>query len=141
MFETLFGAEMPLALRFFIAFVVVLALIGATAFVVRRFGGERLGAAASRGRQPRLAVVDAAAVDGRRRLVLVRRDNVEHLLMIGGPTDVVVELNIVRGAPARDQISPRPNIGAEAPSRAGPLPDSGSWTDDAVRPDRFDAPE
>jgi hypothetical protein len=41
-------------------------------------------------------VIDAAAVDGRRRLVLVRRDNVEHLLMIGGPADLVVEPNIVR---------------------------------------------
>ena len=41
-------------------------------------------------------MIDAAAVDGRRRLVLVRRDNIEHLLMIGGPTDIVVEPNIVR---------------------------------------------
>ena len=30
-------------------------------------------------------MIDAATVDGRRRLVLIRRDNVEHLLMIGGP--------------------------------------------------------
>src|SRR5476651_784165 len=102
MFETLFGSEMPLAARFFIAFLVVLALIGLTAWLVRRFGSNRLGAAAARGRQPRLAVIDAAAVDGRRRLVLIRRDNVEHLLMIGGPTDVVVEANIVRAVGARD---------------------------------------
>jgi flagellar protein FliO/FliZ len=95
MFETLFGSEMPLAARFFIAFLVVLALIGLTAWLVRRFGANRLGGAA-RGRQPRLAVIDAATIDGRRRLVLIRRDNVEHLLMIGGPTDVVVEPNIVR---------------------------------------------
>src|SRR4029077_3346500 len=33
-----------------------------------------------------------------RRLVLIRRDNVEHLLIIGGPSDVVVEQNIVRAA-------------------------------------------
>jgi hypothetical protein len=33
----------------------------------------------------RLAVIDAASVDGRRRLILIRRDNVERLLMIGGP--------------------------------------------------------
>ena len=79
---------MPLAARFFIAFLVVLALIGLTAWLVRRFGANRLGDAA-RGRQPRLAVIDAATVDGRRRLVLIRRDNVEHLLMIGGPTDLV----------------------------------------------------
>ena len=48
------------------------------------------------GLQYKLAVIDAAAVDGRRRLVLVRRDNIEHLLMIGGPSDIVVESNSVR---------------------------------------------
>ncbi len=98
----LFGSELPLAARFFIAFLVVLALIGLTAWVVRRFGANRLGGASARGRQPRLAVIDAASVDGRRRLVLIRRDNIEHLLMIGGPTDVVIEPNIVRAAGARE---------------------------------------
>jgi flagellar protein FliO/FliZ len=77
-------------LKFGLAFVVVLALIALTAWLVRRFGSERLGTGTTRGRQPRLAVIDAASVDGRRRLVLIRRDNVEHLMMIGGPTDVVV---------------------------------------------------
>ncbi|MGB8557145.1 MAG: flagellar biosynthetic protein FliO, partial [Pseudolabrys sp.] len=101
MFESLFGSEMPLAARFFIAFLVVLALIGVTAWLVRRFGANRLGSTA-RGRQPRLAVIDAATVDGRRRLVLIRRDNIEHLLMIGGPTDLVVEPNIVRAVAARE---------------------------------------
>ncbi|MGG7518705.1 flagellar biosynthetic protein FliO [Allorhizobium undicola] len=47
-----------------------------------------------RSRQPRLQVLDAAAVDARRRLVLVRRDNVEHLILIGGPSDIVVESGI-----------------------------------------------
>ena len=102
MFETLFGSEMPLAARFFIAFLVVLALIGVTAWLVRRFGANRLGGAGARGRQPRLAVIDAATVDGRRRLVLIRRDNIEHLLMIGGPTDLVVEPNIVRAVGTRE---------------------------------------
>ncbi len=67
---------------------------------------------------PRLAVIDAAAVDGRRRLVLVRRDNVEHLLMIGGPTDVVVEPNIVRSMPQRDQAPQRSPAGTELPVAA-----------------------
>ncbi|HEV7309166.1 histidine kinase [Ensifer sp.] len=62
-------------------------------------------------RQPRLAVLDAAAVDTRRRLVLVRRDDVEHLIMIGGPTDIVVESRIVAGgerpvAPERKVVEP-----------------------------------
>jgi hypothetical protein len=43
----------------------------------------------------RLAVMDAAEVDAQRRLVLVRRDEVEHLIMIGGPSDIVIEQNIV----------------------------------------------
>ena len=92
---------------------------------------------------PRLAVIDAAAVDGRRRLVLVRRDNVEHLLMIGGPTDIVVEPNIVRATPARDQMAPRPAVGAVEPQpRIAPLPDASNWSDsDNPAPDTFDHAE
>ena len=120
---------MQTPLTFFFAFVVVLALIGLAAWLVRRFAGNRLGANANRGRMPRLAVIDAAAVDGRRRLVLVRRDNVEHLLMIGGPSDIVVEQNIVRAIPGRDQVPPRPSVGgAELPPRVA-LPDVSTWSD------------
>jgi hypothetical protein len=93
--------DMPMAAKFFAAFVIVLALIGLTAWLVRRFGANRLSSSA-RGRQPRLAVIDAASVDGRRRLVLIRRDNVEHLMMIGGPNDVIIEPNIVRAGSARE---------------------------------------
>jgi hypothetical protein len=125
---------MPQPIVFFLAFVVVLALIGAAAWLVRRFAGNRLGANANRGRMPRLAVIDAAAVDGRRRLVLVRRDNVEHLLMIGGPTDIVVEPNIVRAMPARDQATPRPSVGgAELPPRVA-LPETSNWPDSDAAP-------
>ena len=125
MFE-LFGTEMPLAVRFFLAFLIVLGLIGVAAWAVRRFGSARLGGAV-RGRQPRLAVIDYASVDARRRLILVRRDNVEHLVMIGGPTDVVVEPNIVRAmAATRDVAGTRPPVGLDALPRAIPLPENGS---------------
>src|ERR1019366_1038117 len=131
------------ALTFFFAFVAVLALIGLAAWLVRRFAGNRLGANTNRGRMPRLAVIDAAAVDGRRRLVLVRRDNVEHLLMIGGPTDIVVESNIVRAMPGRDQIPQRPAVGGSEPQpRIAPLPDAGGWADgDGSRSEAFDHTE
>src|ERR1700710_1858056 len=122
-------------LTFIFAFIAVLALIAVAAWLVRRFATNRLGANTNRGRMPRLAVIDAAAVDGRRRLVLVRRDNIEHLLMIGGPTDIVVESNIVRAMPARDQTPPRANVGgAEASTRIPPFPDTANWSDgDASR--------
>jgi len=35
--------------------------------------------------------VDAFDLDRQRQLVIIRRDNVEHLLMIGGPNDLVIE--------------------------------------------------
>lgn len=68
-----------------------------------------------RNRQPRLQILDAAAVDARRRLVLVRRDNVEHLVMIGGPTDIVIESGI---GDERAYLSATP----VSPSQAVPLP-------------------
>ncbi len=128
------------AVTFFLAFVAVLALIGVAAWLVRRFASNRLGTNTNRGRMPRLAVIDAAAVDGRRRLVLVRRDNIEHLLMIGGPSDIVVEANIVRATPQREQLPARPPSVAEAPpARVAPLPEAASWLEgDAARSNGFD---
>jgi hypothetical protein len=127
------------ALTFIFAFVAVLALIGVAAWLVRRFATNRLGANTQRGRMPRLAVIDAAAVDGRRRLVLVRRDNVEHLLMIGGPTDIVVEPNIVRAVAGRDQLPQRP--GVAEPPRLAPMPETPGWVDEPMRPESLDLPE
>ncbi|MGO4685645.1 flagellar biosynthetic protein FliO [Hyphomicrobium sp. 2TAF46] len=42
----------------------------------------------------RLEVVDHTSVDNRRKLILIRRDDVEHLIMTGGPVDVVIETGI-----------------------------------------------
>jgi hypothetical protein len=118
---------MPLPVQFLLSFLIILGVIGAIWWIVRRFGSGRLGAS-TRGRQPRLAVIDYASVDNRRRLILVRRDNVEHLLMIGGPSDIVVEPNIVRAVPAARDVGRAP-AGIEAITRAIPLPDNGggSW--------------
>lgn len=97
---SLLGPNAPLAATFIVAFAVVLVLIGLTAWIFRLIRGRGLGiGSGGRGRQPRLAVLDYADVDQRRKLVLIRRDNVEHLLLLGGPTDVVVETAIMRGMP------------------------------------------
>ncbi len=48
--------------------------------------------------EPRIEVMEQAYIDGKRKLVLIRRDDVEHLIMTGGPVDVVIETGI--GAPA-----------------------------------------
>src|SRR5215472_7899875 len=114
--DTLFG-EGQSGLKVFLFVIVVLGLLALAFWLLRRSDGGRLGGGATRGRQPRLAVIDQATVDSRRRLVLIRRDNVEHLLIIGGPSDVVVEQNIVRAATALRETGPaRPPAMPRAPA-------------------------
>ena len=127
--DSLFGIAMPLPVKFLLIFGFVLCVLFAFLWALRRFGTGQLGGAGTRGRQHRLSVLEWAKVDNRRFLCLVRRDNVEHLLIIGGPTDVVVEANIVRAvAASRDVALARP-AAVEPLPRAIPLPDSGngSW--------------
>jgi hypothetical protein len=45
-------------------------------------------------RQRRLAIAERLSLEGGRRLVLIRRDGVEHLVMVGGPIDLVIETGI-----------------------------------------------
>jgi flagellar protein FliO/FliZ len=54
--------------------------------------------------EKRIDVVEQWSLDARRRLVLIRRDDVEHLIMTGGPVDVVIETGIGtdRRRPARE---------------------------------------
>ncbi len=122
--DTLFG-EGQTGPKILLFLVVVLGLLALAFWLLRRFGGGRLGGASTRGRQPRLAMIDQAAIDNRRRLVLIRRDNVEHLLIIGGPTDVVIEQNIVRaGVP----LAPgRPAAATDTLPRAVPLGEDTTW--------------
>ena len=66
------------------------------------------------GTKKRLAVVDTLPVDGKRQLIIIRRDNVEHLILTGGPQDLVVEAGFVAETP----VSARPT----PPARRAPLP-------------------
>ena len=81
--------------------VVAVALLVALFVLYRVLFAHRLRLpGGGRARQPRLGLVDAFSLDGQRQLVLVRRDNIEHLVMIGGPNDVVIESQIIRAAAA-----------------------------------------
>ena len=62
-----------------------------------------------RARLSRLGTVDALDLDRQRQLVIVRRDNIEHLLMIGGPNEPVIEPPIIQAEsrdPLRDEFDP-----------------------------------
>lgn len=89
--------ETTVYLRFVAALVLVLGLMMVVLWLLRRFNIG--GMVARPGARRRLAVVETMALDARRRLVLLRRDGVEHLVMIGGTQDMVIESGIVPPPP------------------------------------------
>ncbi|PTM42364.1 flagellar biosynthetic protein FliO [Bosea sp. 124] len=118
--QSLFGFDLPTAQKWVIAFGVILVLLVLLGLFARQIKDGRLrikGQGGGRTRQPRLGVVDIHDLDRQRQLVLIRRDNVEHLVMIGGASDVVIETNIVRSG-ARAAVPAQPDAGM--PDR--PLP-------------------
>jgi len=66
----------------------------------------------------RLEISEYQEIDKSRRLVLVRRDNVEHLLLLGGSSDLVVETGI--GAKPSPTGMTLPGLAAGAPAPATP---------------------
>jgi flagellar protein FliO/FliZ len=77
----------------------------------------------------RVAVIETLPVDGKRSVILVRRDNIEHLVMVGGRNDLVIEPNIMRRAAPSPARRPAPESKGlpPAPTReplAEPLPKS-----------------
>jgi flagellar protein FliO/FliZ len=83
--------------RFVIAVIAVLALLAVFAWLARRFGFA--GHLPTRGARRRLAIVEVAAIDNKRRLILLRRDDVEHLVLVGVDSSVVIETGIVARKP------------------------------------------
>jgi Flagellar biosynthesis protein, FliO len=73
-----------------------------------------------RGRKgQRLGITEFHEIDKTRRIVLVRRDDVEHLIMIGGNQDVVIESNIESGllneTAARPRMAPVDPVSTRPP--------------------------
>jgi len=92
-FVNIAGESYASALMWTVAALILLLILLILIRIVRSFTFGTF-VAGGRNRRPRLAVTDATAVDSHRRLVLVRRDDVEHLILIGGPSDIVIEQNI-----------------------------------------------
>ena len=128
--QAFFSSEGSYALQFLVIFLVILVLFLIAALLFMRLSGRGLTLSAGsgqRGRQPRLGIVDIYELDRQRQLILLRRDNVEHLLLVGGPNDVVVERHIQRGAGSR--------YAPEGHARAGEI---GSAEPGGLEPPRTD---
>jgi flagellar protein FliO/FliZ len=82
--------------RYFGALVLVLALVGLAGLAARRFGVPGVSRSSA---TRRLSVVETLMIGPRQRLYLVRRDDVEHLIVIGNDGTHVVETGIAPRSP------------------------------------------
>lgn len=78
-------------LRYFGALLLVLAMVGGAGLLARRFGVPGVTKAVG---VKRLGVVETLMIGPRQRLLILRRDNVEHLVLSGPDGVSVIESNI-----------------------------------------------
>ena len=124
----LFGGSENTVLNSAFALGIVLVLIVLGLWVLKLFtrGATNMGRS-----RKRVSVVDTAVVDGKRQVIIIRRDNVEHLIMTGGPQDLVIESGIAVAEPA-----PPPPRRAAATPHAAPQPTRPADIETPITPDR-----
>ncbi|HTO65612.1 MAG TPA: flagellar biosynthetic protein FliO [Bradyrhizobium sp.] len=111
-------SDWGLVVRFLVALAIVLALIAAATWVARRyFGAAMLGGLSGK---RRLAVVEYALLDAKSRLVLVRRDTTEHLLVLSQTGAVVVETGIASPTAGNADAGSAANRATDDTGRSGP---------------------
>jgi len=88
--------------KFLAAFVFVISLMALLAWVVKRMG--LAGNAPLNMGKRRLSIVEYLPLDSRRRLMLIKRDDVEHLVILGTDQEIVVEANI---KPSKNKPTPK----------------------------------
>ena len=93
-------------LRFALALVLVLGLIAIFAWALRRFG---FGGALRADKRRRLQILETTPLGPRHRLVLIRRDQMEHLLLLGPEGDLVVERGIEHATFEQEMNRPAPS--------------------------------
>lgn len=78
-------------IRLCIALVFVLALMGLFALLARRFNNSNPFTGTN---DKRLSIIEQRMLDTKNRLILIKRDNVEHLVIVSNTGSVIVEQGI-----------------------------------------------
>lgn len=94
------GVDIIDYMRFLGALAFVLGLLLGCAWLLRRYGHKLggLGIAGPGPRDKRLGLVETIGLGPRQRLAIIRRDDVEHLLLLGPDGAHVIETGIKRHA-------------------------------------------
>jgi flagellar protein FliO/FliZ len=126
---SLFGGSENTLVTAALALGIVLVLIVFSVWILKFF--FRASNSLARGSNKRLSVVDTVSIDTRRQLIIVRRDNVEHLILTGGPQDLVIESDIPVEKPgvvgrrrATQPAAPIPATVIEPPAPSRPVSDA-----------------
>ena len=119
----LFGGAENTVLNAVFALGIVLVLVLLGLWAMKFF--MQASANISRGRGRRLTVIETIQLDAKHKVTILRRDNVEHVIMTGGAQDVVIESGIAvekvgirRPAPAAQAATAeaRPVLAATPPT-------------------------
>ena len=85
-------------IKFVLALIFVLGLIGGFAILAKRAGLGNRGPIV-RGKSKRLSIIESMSLDPKRRVVLIRRDDAEHLVLLGIQNEQIIETGLtVTGA-------------------------------------------
>ncbi len=108
--------ELTELFRFVGALAFIIGLIALCAFAAKRLG-LATGGLTSMGGRKRLGVAEVKVIDAKHRLILIRRDDREHLILLGGDRDLLIETGI--DAPV---VEVRPADAVAAPVLQFPKP-------------------
>lgn len=86
------GFELSQIFRLIAALAFVVALMGGLALILKKLGYANIHAKAKNAR--RLKIIETLPLDARRRLALIQRDDVQHLVILGGTHETVIETGI-----------------------------------------------
>lgn len=79
-------------IKFLAALIFVLSLMGGLAFVLKKLGLSQ--SSLGGGKSKRLKISEVLPIDARRKLVLVRQDDKEHLVLLNSSGDTVIKTDI-----------------------------------------------
>lgn len=100
--------------RFVASFLFVIGLIVLCAWMAKRWNLFSQSAFGAQNR--RLGLIETLHVDGKRKLVIVKRDDVEHALLLGPTGDLVIESGIAAPQTSKEEANREPLKGDQAGS-------------------------
>ncbi len=96
-------------IKFVLALVFVLGLIGGFAILAKRAGLGNRGPVV-RGKSKRLSIIESMSLDPKRRVVLIRRDDAEHLVLLGIQNEQIIETGLTVTGALEEVASIKPSF-------------------------------